>query len=304
MIGLKMSRDKLCDWENLLKLIQQRKVSIETHQFGHRPFLKSLWLKFANAYIRFRAVRDYEFFQEVYRSKLISLRLGDGKIVSYPMPLEDIFNEALYVGNKNYRGDGDVDNNNILNKFIVKYGDLMVEIKNRTSSALNMLGRDDQPVSVVNLESAALQIRKVIECTMHASVVVNIDKISNDLTKEWNANKLMARVEKINPNYYPQPVKLEINKGVKAWVPDEGFISKADFKTLYNKIGELAHAKSPFNNKKVDVQTAKQEMISALRQLIKLLNHHFVPLPDGKSRIVCVMEDGKGGVQTTYWKAI
>ena len=85
-----MSRDKLCDWENLLKLIQQRKVSIETHQFGHRPFLKSLWLKFANAYIRFRAVRDYEFFQEVYRSKLINLRLGDGKIVSHPMPLEDV----------------------------------------------------------------------------------------------------------------------------------------------------------------------------------------------------------------------
>ena len=78
------------EYQNLLKLIQQGKVSIETHQFGARPFPKSLWLKIANAYIRFRAVRDYEFFQEVYRSKLISLRLGDGKIVSYPMPLEDV----------------------------------------------------------------------------------------------------------------------------------------------------------------------------------------------------------------------
>ena len=197
-----------------------------------------------------------------------------------------------------------MDNNTILNKFLVKYGDLMVEIKNRINSALDMLGRDDQPVSVINLESAALQIRKVIESVMHASVVVNIDNISNGLTKEWDANKLMARVEKINPNYYPQPVKLEINGGVKTWVPDKGFISKADFKTLYNKIGELAHAKSPFNNKKIDVQTTKKEMTSDLKQLIKLLNHHFVPLPDGKSRIVCIMEDGKGGVQTTYWKAM
>jgi hypothetical protein len=77
------------EYQNLLKLIQQRKVSIETHRFSARSFLKSIWLKFANAYVRFRAVRDYEFFQEVYRSNIISLRLGDGKIISYPMPLED-----------------------------------------------------------------------------------------------------------------------------------------------------------------------------------------------------------------------
>ena len=82
-------------YQNLLKLIQQRKVSIETHQFGSRPCLKSLWLKFSCAYIRFRAVRDYEFFQEVYRYKLISLRLGDGKIVSHPMPLEGMLQNFL-----------------------------------------------------------------------------------------------------------------------------------------------------------------------------------------------------------------
>ena len=76
-------------YQNLLRLIHQRKVKIETRQFNGRPFLKSLWLKFANAYIRFRAVRDYEFFQEVYRSRLISLRMADGRIVSHPMPMED-----------------------------------------------------------------------------------------------------------------------------------------------------------------------------------------------------------------------
>ena len=77
-------------YQNLLRLIHQRKVKIETRQFNGRPFLKSLWLKFANAYIRFRAVRDYECFQEVYCSNIISLRLNDGKIVSYPMLLEDV----------------------------------------------------------------------------------------------------------------------------------------------------------------------------------------------------------------------
>ena len=77
-------------YQNLIGLIRQRKVSIETHQFGPRPFLKSLFLKFTNAYVRFRAVRDYECFQEVYNSNIISLRLADGKIVSHPIPLEDV----------------------------------------------------------------------------------------------------------------------------------------------------------------------------------------------------------------------
>ena len=84
------------EYQNLLQLIQQRKISIEVHQFGSRSFLKSLWLKFSCAYIRFRAVRDYEFFQEVYRSKLISLRLADGRIVSHPTLPEDVLSRPLH----------------------------------------------------------------------------------------------------------------------------------------------------------------------------------------------------------------
>ena len=82
------------EYQYLIELIRKRKVKIETHRFTGRSFLKSLWLKFANAYVRFRAVRDYEFFQEVYCSKLINLRLGNGKIVSYPMPVEDVLLES------------------------------------------------------------------------------------------------------------------------------------------------------------------------------------------------------------------
>ena len=77
-------------YQNLLELIRQRKVSIETHQFSARSFFKSLWLKFACAYLRFRAVHDYDFFQETYHSGLISLRLADGRTVSHPTPPENV----------------------------------------------------------------------------------------------------------------------------------------------------------------------------------------------------------------------
>ena len=76
------------EYQELLNLVQQGKASIEVHQFVPNSFLKTLWLKFACAYVRFRAVRDREFFQESYRSKIISLRLKDGRIVSHPMTIE------------------------------------------------------------------------------------------------------------------------------------------------------------------------------------------------------------------------
>ena len=82
-------------YQNILDLIQEGKVKIEARRFGPRPFLKSLWIKFACAYLRFRAVRDYEFFQEIYRSGLISLHLADGRTISHPTPPEDVLSRRL-----------------------------------------------------------------------------------------------------------------------------------------------------------------------------------------------------------------
>jgi len=88
-------RTKKESYSDLLGLIRQRKVSIEVHQFGPRSIFKSLRLKFACAYVGFRAVRDREFFQESYRSKIISLRLEDGRIISHPMQWEAALQDLL-----------------------------------------------------------------------------------------------------------------------------------------------------------------------------------------------------------------
>lgn len=69
---------KLQDW------IRQGHIRIEVNQAGPRPLLKALWLKFCYAYVRSRAVRDFEFFENVYKSEIIRLRLEDGKIISHP----------------------------------------------------------------------------------------------------------------------------------------------------------------------------------------------------------------------------
>lgn len=193
-------------------------------------------------------------------------------------------------------------NQEMINKYLNYYGDLMLVVKNRINTALKMLGPEHLPVSIINLESAGLQIRKALESIMYASVIVNIDRLPQGIAKEYNVNKLMAKVKSINPEYYPEPTKSIDDGNDKKWVPVDGFITKDEFKNLYNKIGELAHDKNPIlSEKKIDNLLIKKQFIEALKKLIILLNHHQVRLPDSDNIIVCVMENGKGGVQTTYW---
>jgi len=78
-------------FSDLLSLIRQKKVGIEVYQFGSKSFLKSLWFKFASIYVRFRAVRDYDFFHSAYTASIICLRAGD-VLVSAPNNWTDVFN--------------------------------------------------------------------------------------------------------------------------------------------------------------------------------------------------------------------
>ena len=78
-------------FNDLQDLIRQKNVGIEVHQFGSRSFLKSLWLKVASIYVRFRAVRGYDFFHSAYTASIIHLRAGD-VLVSAPNNWTDVFN--------------------------------------------------------------------------------------------------------------------------------------------------------------------------------------------------------------------
>ena len=82
-------------FHDLAKLITGSCVHIEINQVGPRPFLKSLWLKLCYAYIRFRAVRDYDCFQQSYSAEIIRLRLPGGSVVAHPEPWENVFETVM-----------------------------------------------------------------------------------------------------------------------------------------------------------------------------------------------------------------
>ncbi len=73
-------------YQKLLDLIRQHKVSLEVYRVKNASSFKKIWFRFVYAYVRFRAVRNFDFFQDVYQSGIIQLRLMTGEVIAHPSP--------------------------------------------------------------------------------------------------------------------------------------------------------------------------------------------------------------------------
>jgi len=76
----------------------------------------------------------------------------------------------------------------------------------------------------IEAEFACLQLRKTLELIAFASVAARKDVYSQahaDFASHWNAKKLMAKLEKLHPDFYPTPAAVTAPdaRGVKKLVP-------------------------------------------------------------------------------------
>ena len=99
----------------------------------------------------------------------------------------------------------------------------------------------------LNAELIFLHFRKALEEVAFASLAANREKYSAvraGFATEWNARRMLGFVEKVNPNFYPVPVKppQEISPGHKFFDRvEDGFLTKEDFVTLYDGSAEVLH---------------------------------------------------------------
>jgi hypothetical protein len=169
---------------------------------------------------------------------------------------------------------------------IEKYAAVMKEIKLRTE-VINLFASGQRNAQYVptNVETIGLQFRKVFELVAMASLAANREQYSldyNDFAKHWEAAELLKNVEKINPNYYPQPV-VEVPSdqpgiGHNLKKRDEDYLTKADLITAHGRCGSLMHAANPFGNP-IDYSYFQQNFPVWMTKIINLLNNHEVRLP-------------------------
>jgi len=185
---------------------------------------------------------------------------------------------------------------------IDKYCGVMEEVKRRTEAVRCFLtGKCNTPYRATTLETIYLQFRKILELIALGSLVVNkkeVEKHKQKFDKWWHAERILKDVEKLNPDFYPKPIRDSDGSADKRIIPYEispvkdGFLTREDFAKLYDICGEILHVDNPFGNK-VDYSKYEKEMIGWLKKIMTLLNSHTIRLLNDRNLYIIHMQESK-----------
>ena len=180
-----------------------------------------------------------------------------------------------------------------------KYAHLMRELKMR----LRMLETDlsEGPLAatflndeVKRLEFVSLQLRKVLELLVFASLTAHQERLSQvkpDLSVFWRAKTLLAWLEKQNPFFFPRPINLTRAEGpaihFDSRVGDDIF-TIAEFGALFDACSEVLHIANPFAPvEPIDFGRTFTEWIARIRAL---LDEHMIFLSPGEVFMVNMLD--------------
>lgn len=163
---------------------------------------------------------------------------------------------------------------------IVKYCACMEEVKTRLALINSVLagsislGRPD-----FDAELFAVHFRKTLELIAFASMIANKDQYSSihkNFSSHWNAKEMLDHLEKINPEFYPAPMKVANinNDGVKnLQFIQHGFLTKNQFISLYNQCCGSLHTRNPYSTKS-NLALVKLDAKKWISHIQKLLAFH------------------------------
>ena len=168
-------------------------------------------------------------------------------------------------------------------------------------------GKFPEPVVA---ETIGLQTRKILELIAKASLVAHRstwEEASLLFSGDWNANKVLHHLEKVNPWFYPQPVRESQVHGtgpVRAtWeeVPTDKYFTKDKFIKAYDAIGKMMHARAP--NEQLDYREFLEKAHQWYSQIHRLLEMHTIQLL--RADTFCLVQMNVGGKPTwTYWASV
>jgi hypothetical protein len=154
-------------------------------------------------------------------------------------------------------------------------------------------------------ELVFVHLRKTLELVAFASLSANKAKYSvahENFATHWNAKRMLSSLEKINPDFFPIPVQEASPKkdGVRHFeLLSEGFLTKNEFVVLYDKCGEILHARNPFTARDSVIQLGYSVSDWGLR-IQRLLSLHRVHLVDSPNIWLVSMKDPSDGKVHAY----
>lgn len=176
------------------------------------------------------------------------------------------------------------------------YCNCMLEVRERISLVLRVFDGFTTEHPAFDAEFCFLQLRKVLETIAFASLIANREQYCaeyENFASHWNAPRMLAALEKINPEFYPVPVnEPELKDGIKHLsLATEAFLTKEDFVILYDKCGKILHAKNPFSTDgpRIPMVYSPKQWVSRIQVLLRL---HFTRLINGDVWVIQVPATG------------
>lgn len=186
-----------------------------------------------------------------------------------------------------------------------KYVGVLVEVKRRTEVIDSFLsGGTHALFQATTLESAGLQVRKVLELIAFASLIANVQEYSRQYAKfseHWNARYMLRDLARINPDFYPQPIVQVPSQEpglVMEWNerPDD-YLTRDRFEVAYERCGGLMHADNPYGSP-TDYDDYRTSIKVWRNQIVNLLNAHTISLSGDTNLYLFQM--GAGREKPTY----
>lgn len=166
------------------------------------------------------------------------------------------------------------------------YKNCMEEIKRRHLACKNILtGVNTTSFDYTNAEFAALQVRKILELIVLASVASNkgiMGELFEKATDTWRIRRILDMVKNVNSDFYPRPVINEPTQDGDAkikWVSrEDDWLKEDELITAYDELGMFLHATSPYHPSH-EIERMRQHSRDISAKVVALLNQHVVQMP-------------------------
>jgi len=147
-----------------------------------------------------------------------------------------------------------------------------------------------------DLELACLSLRRVLELIAFSSLAANraaYAKHHADFDKHWKAGKILDKLERINPEFFPVPVT-GLGSGHLEPIPGP-YLTRAEFSTLYDITSEVVHTWNPYKSgpRVIDLIRPVKEWAQLTWQLLSV---HMLRVAESEKRLIVQMhhpEDGQ-----------
>lgn len=145
-------------------------------------------------------------------------------------------------------------------------------------------GKTKTTFKMTNIEFCVLQVRKILELIALSSLISDHDIYNmqlNNIGFMWNARLIISDIERIHPNFYPQPILIDTNDKAKWKNREDEYLTKEKFVRIYERCGRFLH-ENPLKMSNSDIDNAYDTVWKEIgdwgQLIINLLYTHVVQL--------------------------